>query len=240
MTALYLKKRFGKRVFTVHVQNPKINPARFDLVVAPEHDGLKGPNVVTTLGAVHHITADVLKKAGERGPAGGLERLKRPFVAVLLGGPTRHFRFDDEDMRRLEDKLRNMAAAHQVGLAVLPSRRTPPQVVDRFLSRFGSEQFVWDRTGENPYLCALSLASHVIVTGDSVSMITEASGTGRPVYVEYLTEHRPASRFRRFHQSFERAGITRSFEGRLDHWTYVPRNDSAAIAQIIRQRLECA
>jgi mitochondrial fission protein ELM1 len=124
-----------------------------------------------------------------------------------------------------------------VSLAILPSRRTPERVVDRFVQRFGSEQLVWNRSGENPYLCALATATHLIVTGDSVSMVTEAAGTGRPVYVEYLTERRRARRFRKFHESLERAGVTRSFEGRLETWSYSPRNDSARVAEVIRERL---
>jgi mitochondrial fission protein ELM1 len=240
MAALYLKKRFGDRVFTVHVQHPKIDPSRFDLVVAPEHDGLRGPNVVTTIGAVHHITRDVLDRAAAGGPVAGLERLTRPIVAVLIGGPTRHYQRFDADLARLEDALAELVRSEHVNLAILPSRRTPQAVIDRMVHRFGQDQLVWNRQGANPYLCALALATHVIVTGDSVSMMTEASGTGRPVYVAYLTESRPARRFRLFHQSLERAGITRPFEGRLEHWSYMPRNDSVAVAAIIRERVEGA
>jgi uncharacterized protein len=237
MTSLFLKKRLGDRVFTVHVQNPRIAPERFDLVVAPEHDGLSGSNVISTMGSLHHITGEVLARARAVGPVGGLERLQAPFVAVLIGGPTRHYEYSEVDMQRLEDKLARVVNSHDVSLAILPSRRTPDRVIDRFVRRFGDQQLVWNRSGENPYLCALATASHVIVTGDSVSMITEAAGTGRPVYVEYLTERRRARRFRKFHESLERAGLTRAFEGQLETWSYSPRNESARVAEVIRERL---
>ncbi len=239
MTSLFLKKRLGNRIFTVHIQDPKISPDRFDLVVAPEHDDVRGPNVISTVGAIHHITEAVLARARAAGPVGGLEKLASPIVAVLIGGPTRHYEFSDSDMQRLEDKLASIVTSQGVSLAILPSRRTPQHVVDRFVGRFGSRQLVWNRGGDNPYMCALATASHVIVTGDSVSMVTEAAGTGRPVYIEYLTERRRARRFRKFHESFERAGVARPFEGRLENWTYPPRNDSAHVAQIIHERLGC-
>lgn len=238
MTSLYLKKQLGGRVYTIHIQNPRISPERFDLVVAPEHDGLTGHNVISTMGALHHITPEALSRARATGLVGGLERLRSPFVAVLIGGPTRHYSYVESDMQRLEDKLAGIVNSRGVSLAILPSRRTPQQVVDRFVRRFGDEHLVWNRSGENPYLCALATASHLVVTGDSVSMITEAAGTGRPVYVEYLTERRTARRFRKFHGALERAGISRSFEGRLESWTYQPRNDSARVAEIVRERLK--
>jgi mitochondrial fission protein ELM1 len=238
MTSLYLKKQLGDRVFTVHVQNPRISPERFDLVVAPEHDGLTGRNVISTMGALHHISPEVLARARANGPVGGLDRLRTPFVAVLIGGPTRHYAYVESDMQRLEDKLAGVAKSGGVSLAILPSRRTPQPVIERFIRRFGNEHLVWNRSGENPYLCTMAMASHLIVTGDSVSMITEAAGTGRPVYVEYLTERRPARRFRKFHDALQRAGISRSFEGRLESWTYEPRNDSALVAKVVRERLK--
>ncbi|OAI57858.1 hypothetical protein AYO47_07400 [Planctomyces sp. SCGC AG-212-M04] len=236
--SVILKKMYGRRIFTVHIQDPKLNPDHFDLLVVPEHDGLKGRNVISTLGAVHHITPQLLAQTAAAGVPPALARLRQPFVLVLLGGPTRHYAFDRADTSRLADKVEGMIAAEGVGVAVLPSRRTPEHAVQVFRDRFGESHYVWDRRDENPYLAALAFASHIVVTGDSVSMLTEAAGTGHPVFVEHLAERRPARRFRELHQSFEQAGISRPFDGRLAHWSYTPRNESAEVARLILERME--
>jgi mitochondrial fission protein ELM1 len=238
MTALYLKKKLGPRIYTVHIQDPKISSRYFDLLITPEHDGVKGDNVIATHGALHHVTPEVLHQAAEGGPRGGLENLGRPFVAVLIGGPTKNYPFSEGDLSRLEEKLERAAKDHSVGLAILPSRRTPDEVVARLQRRFGEQHFVWKKGTENPYLNALALATHVIVTCDSVSMITEATATGRPVYVDYSAERSPSKRLKRFYESFERAGAIRSFSGQLSSWSYSVRNDTAAVARIIRERME--
>lgn len=237
MTSLYLKKRLGDRIFTVQIQDPKINSSRFDLVVVPEHDGLTGPNVIASAGAVHHINDELLAEYGSKGLMGGLERIGPKFVLVLVGGPTKYYAYSDEDLSRFEEKLARLATQSGARLAILTSRRTPASILDRFRTKFGEEHFVWDPARENPYLTALALCSHIIVTGDSVSMISEASATGKPVFVEYLTEKRKARRFRRFHESFQQTGIVRPFEGRLAEWTYTIRNDTAGVAEMIRDRI---
>ncbi len=130
-----------------------------------------------------------------------------------------------------------MAVENDVRLAILKSRRTPVDVVRKIESAFANDHFVWDGNGTNPYFAALAKASWLVVTGDSVSMVTEASATGRPVFVHHLTEQRPAPRFRRFHEMFEAAGITRPFAGELAEWHYEPPNDTPIVAQLIRERM---
>src|SRR5690606_20111191 len=158
----------------------KINLGNFDLVVIPEHDGVRGSNVIQTPGAIHHINQKVLDQAAATGPVGGLEKLKRPFALVLIGGPKKYYNFQDSNMRHVESNLEQIARQNDIRLAILSSRRTPPQITHRLRQRFSKDHFVWDPQDENPYLSALALCSHIIVTCDSVSMISEASATGKP------------------------------------------------------------
>ena len=94
---------------------------------------------------------------------------------------------------------------------------------------------VWDGQGENPYLGFLALADAFVVTEDSVSMISEAASTGKPVYVAALEGG--GRRFRLFHHNFRAAGITRPFDGTLDFWQYDPPDDTARVAAEVRRRL---
>ena len=54
--SIALKKRLGKEIFTIHIQNPKVSFKHFDLIISPEHDNIKGDNVITTTGAIHYLT----------------------------------------------------------------------------------------------------------------------------------------------------------------------------------------
>ena len=94
---------------------------------------------------------------------------------------------------------------------------------------------VWDGSGENPYFAFLAFADAIVVTEDSVNMVTEAAGTGKPVYVQSLPGK--SRRLSRFHQLMHERGATRPFEGKLEFWTYPPINDTEVVASAIRRAL---
>lgn len=233
--ALTLKNQYGDQVFTVHIQDPATNPAPFDLVVVPKHDYTRGPNVYLSNGALHYVTPDRLAAAKADPIRDEILFDRRTVVTVLVGGPNNYYRFSNRDLEPFYHKLHQLG--RQSRMAILPSSRTPESVCKRLRSEFSSDHYVWDRSDSNPYFTALAVASHLVVTGDSVSMITEATATGRPVFVEYLTEKRRARRFRRFHAQFQQAGFVRPFEGVLADWTYQPPNDTSQVARIIQERI---
>ncbi len=159
--------------FTVQLQNPKVALTNFDVVVVPRHDGVAGPNVIETMGALHGITPEVLAQAAERFRV-RLAPLPRPLVAVLVGGTSRSYRVGPEEARVLAAGLRHVAAATGAGFAVTPSRRTPPETVAALSDALaGLPCAIWDGTGENPYHGYLALCDAVVVTCDSVNMVTE-------------------------------------------------------------------
>ena len=212
--------------FTVHIQDPGIPPRRFDLVVPPDHDGLAGGNVVATRGALHHVTQAGLSAAGDRWRA----RLGRPDAAVLLGGPSRTHRFTSRHVDALAEGLGRVTGR----VVLTPSRRTPPWVVAALRSRL-PEAWFWDGRGDNPYLAMLALAKHIVVTEDSVSMISEAASTGKPIHVAAMEGG--SRRFELFHARMRAEGVTRPFDGRLDTWSYEPVDDKERVAAEILRRL---
>jgi mitochondrial fission protein ELM1 len=231
-----IKRASGGRVFTVQLQDPGVSPAKFDLVVAPEHDGLAGPNIVATKGATHGVTRHALDAAAAKFRA-RLAPLKRPLVTVLLGGPNGRYRMDREAVSRLASGLRRVADEGGVGLAVTPSRRTGSDNVAALRAALaGTSCEFWDETGDNPYLGYLALADAIVVTSDSVNMVSEACATGKPVHVFYLPGG--SGKFRRFHASFEAAGFTRPFAGTLESWSYDPPRETERVAGLIRARLK--
>jgi mitochondrial fission protein ELM1 len=237
--ALEIKRRAGGTAFCVHIQHPRVDPARFDLVVAPAHDRLSGGNVRVTVGALHRVTRDLLADAATRfAPA--FAHLPRPLVAVLVGGANRVYRFNHSAAERLADGLAAMARDSGCGLLVTTSRRTGAANEALLRERLqGLPVEFWDGTGENPYFAYLALADALVVTGDSVNMVSEACFTGKPVYVFNLPGG-ARSKFGQFHKALAESGATRPFAGRLETWPCTALDERAPLADEIRHRLRNA
>jgi uncharacterized protein len=232
--ALAVKRASGGRVFWVQVQDPRFARREVDLMVAPAHDPAPGDNVLRTLGAIHRVSAAQLAE-GARRFATQFAPLPRPLVAVLLGGDNRAYRLTTTRLATLADQLAALARAGY-GIAVTPSRRTGAENERLLRERLaGSSAYIWDGTGDNPYFGLLGLADAVLVTGDSVSMVSEAAASGKPVHVIELEGG--SEKFARFHQAMREAGITRPFSGVIESWRYAPLDDTARAAAEIRRRL---
>ncbi|MGD1879487.1 MAG: mitochondrial fission ELM1 family protein [Kiloniellaceae bacterium] len=233
-----LRKQSGGRSFTVQIQTPAIDPAAIDLIVTPEHVRLRAANVLTTRGSLGQVTPQRLAEAAARfGPR--YAQLPEKRIGVLIGGDNKVFRLDSRTMTKLTDQLAALARAGW-GLMITPSRRTGERneaILRRGLAGLPAD--IWDgpgdTAGENPYFGILALADHLVVTGDSVNMVSEAASTGKPVHVVDLQGHAP--KFSRFHQALQEAGITRPFSGELEEWTYTPLAETQRAAEEIRRRL---
>ena len=131
-----------------------------------------------------------------------------------------------------------MAQTSGAGLMVTTSRRTDPTAIAAIRTALaGAPAVVWSGDGENPYFGYLGLAERIIVTGDSVNMVSEAAATGRPVQVIHLPITGRATKFERFHRAMEDAGATRKFEGALVDWEFNALNDTLSVAQRVREIL---
>jgi mitochondrial fission protein ELM1 len=232
--AAAIRSASGGRTRAVHIQDPKMDLHRFDLVIAPRHDGLRGDNVISSKAAIHPVTPQKLEEGARRwGPV--LAPLPRPLIAVLIGGPNGRHRLTPDIVTRLADNLVSLARKTGGALAVTPSRRTGAENEAVLRERLKDvPAFVWDGKGNNPYFGLLALADAIVVTEDSVSMTSEAVATGKPVYVAALAGK--SRRLRRFHQMLMADGITRPFDGSFATWTYTPPDDTARAAAEIRRR----
>jgi uncharacterized protein len=233
--ALALKRISTPPAYALNLQDPKVAAHVFDLVAAPLHDEMRGTNVIETFGSVHGVTPSRLAAAAERF-RDRLAPLPRPLIAALLGGTSRAFSFPPDLAASFGRQLAKLARDTGGSLLVTPSRRTPPASLKALSEAItGVPQFVWIGDGDNPYFAFLSLADAIIVTEDSTNMVTEATGTGKPVYVQSLKGQ--SRRLGLFHAMMRKRGATRPFEGRIESWSYPPINDTERVAGIVRQAL---
>jgi len=218
-----------------HIQDPRIDPGSFDLLIVPAHDPAKGPTVVNTLGSLNpHEPARLQEAAAALDP--GLHDLPRPRIAVNVGGSNKRYDFSEDAVAQFVTHLRNLAGTTGGSLLVATSRRTDARtrkaLADGLADLPGT---VWTGEGSNPYLGFLGMADAIVVTSDSVNMVSEACATGKPVMV--ATIEAETGRLAIFHEKLREAGMTRPFNGRLEVYNYEPLNETGRVGALLRDML---
>jgi uncharacterized protein len=229
--ALRIRRASGGHTLLAQIQDPRVRRSEFALIVAPEHDRLRGPRVIVTRGAVHRVTAARLE--AERGRFPTLAALPRPIIAVLIGGSNKAYRLTLQRLAAIADALAALLSENGGSLLLTPSRRTGERGTALLRARLGAlPGEIWDGSGDNPYFAYLALADALLVTADSVSMITEAAATGKPLHILDLDGGN--AKFARFHSAMRAAGVTRPFTGRIESWSYQVRDDTARAGAALR------
>jgi mitochondrial fission protein ELM1 len=215
------------RTFTVFLQDPRAWRSSADLIWVPEHDRLRGPNVLTTLTSPHSFSSDALTSA-RAAIDPRLAGLSRPRTAMVLGGDSGAHCFEQSDIAALAAIARDIVVSG-CGLMVTPSRRTPPALIEAIrVAVAGHNAFVWDGSGDNPYVQILANAEAIVVTGDSVNMVGEACATGAPVHVYEPSGGAP--KITRFIDGLVAAGAVRRWSGQLQDWSYARIDATREIA----------
>lgn len=178
-----IPRRAARDMVRVHIQPPP-NPKDFDLIVTLPHDAMSGANVMCVETALHGIRPGDLRAAEALGhPA--FAGLPRPWIGVLIGGSTPRRPFTVEDAAALGARLDALRRTQGGSLLITTSRRTPDAVTAALNHRYGHDRTVrlMEPRPPNPYLAILAMADRLVVTGDSISMVSEALSSGRPVEV---------------------------------------------------------
>ncbi len=240
--ARHIKGKNGGRTFLCQVMYPgETGIDDFDLVAVPRHDNMPArPNFLKITGAPHKITPELLAEAAEEWHD-RLTGLPGPRIAIIVGGSTKRRKFTPEMATELGRKARAMAEDAGGSLMITTSRRTGEEAAAALMGAVQgvpADVFRWGNTGGNPYFGYLALADAVIVTGDSVSMCSEACATQNPVYIYApgkLTTHKHGL----LHKSLFDGGYARPLGDTLEDWTHAPLNAATDIAAEIRQKLFC-
>lgn len=232
--ATRLLRERGTRV--VQVLDPRLDPSLWDIVVAPDHDGLHGANVITLCGSLHPVGAAWLADARAR--FSQFAALPSPCTVVLLGGPTSAVRFDRSAFEAMAAKLEHWLATEGGSLVVLGSRRTPAVMAELARSYWADTPgLCWfDETdGPNPYAGALAWADRFVVSPDSVNMVSEACATAAPVYV--AEPERASGRVRGYLDEMLRRGRIRAQGRHPEPYAPQPMRETPRVAALVQQRL---
>ena len=230
-----LLKRKNLKIFTIHIQDPKVSLKNFDAIVSPDHDNLKGDNIYTSKGAIHYITELEISKARQYLS----DKIKgEKIVSLILGGPNKYYSFNSDQITNIFNQIKSIFVSDGYKVIIIPSMRTPKETIDLAIKEMGSCGHVVDKVDKQAYLSAYALANYVIVTCDSTSMISEAATSGKPVFVAHMKAKRNNYRFKRFFELFKQLGITRDLGEKVETWTYNKHNEAQRIALEIKNKIK--
>ena len=232
--SILLKKK-NPKIFTIHIQDPKVSFKNFDAIIAPEHDNLSGDNVYSSKGAIHYITELEIKKSE---PYLTNKIKSQKLVSLILGGPNKYYSFNKDQLIEIFNEIRSNFISKGYKAIVIPSIRTPKMIIDLATKEFGMDGYVANSVDKQAYLSAFALATNIVVTCDSTSMISEAATSGKPIFVAHMKAKKNNYRFKKFFQLFKEMGITRDLGEQVESWTYNKLNEAARIATIINSKLK--
>ena len=234
--SIYLKNKFKNKIINIHIQDPKVSLSNFDFVVVPEHDKIKGENVLTSKGAIHYLTSDELNQ-NENYLKSKLDNKKKT-VSFIIGGPNKYYNYEEKIVAEIFLKIKNNFLKKNYQLIIIPSMRTPKNIIQKAMNYFDKDQIIIPNIDKKAYLSSLKLADHIVVTCDSTSMISEAAITGKPIYVAQMPSIKNNKRFKEFYNLFESLNITKNLENRVENWDYQRLNETERISRYIIDKIK--
>ena len=234
--SIHLKSIFNKKIFNIHIQDPKVDFKHFDLIVAPEHDAIEGDNVISTKGAIHYLTKEEISENKEYLNS-FIKKDNRKVWALVLGGPTKYYDYSTKNLKHIFSIFYKLLKKHVFQLVVIPSMRTPLSTIHYAKEFFGENHTVIMKVDKKAYLSALAISENIIVTCDSSSMVSEAALTGKPIYIANILPRKNDIRFQRFRNLFRELNITRNLGEDMETWKYQKLDETNRVAKIIKERI---
>ena len=233
--SIFLKRKYLNKIMNIHIQDPKVSVKNFDLIVAPEHDGLEGKNVLQSKGAIHYLRDYELEIN-----KGYLKQKvkKEKLVTLIVGGPNKYYDYNDGIINSIFEKIKKNFIEKGYQLIFIPSMRTPQNLIDKAKIFYDKNQIIITDVDKKAYLSSLKLADYIIVTCDSTSMISEAAITGKPIYVAQMPTKKKNKRFKKFFKLFKSMNIIKDLEDSVEEWSYEKLNETDRISGYIKEKLK--
>jgi mitochondrial fission protein ELM1 len=234
-----LRELAGPHCHTVQILDPRIDPSHWDTVISPLHDQLSGPNVLCPLGSLNTIDDTWLSDGRESCPT--FSDLPQPRIGVLVGGPRSGIAFGPDYIESLTQSLLQQYQRDGGSLLVLASRRTPVAMIDALrhaLKHIPGLIWASHDDGPNPYPGVLGWADRLVVTPDSVNMLSEACAVGCPVQTHVIALL--PDKIRRFHQALRSTHRLTDLGDRSAPMPHEPLRETALMARLLRERIDAA
>lgn len=254
--ALNIKKRNNNRTFIINILNPNLPFNKFDLILLPRHDNvspklLNYGNIIETNGSINRINSIRIKEESEKW-SGFFENYNKPLISLIVGGDTKNYKFNPREFGEMISNLSNITNRLNGTLLITTSRRTSNECLMQLRQKIDCDYYLYDWKWENdpknllrnnlgnPYYAFLGLSDFLIVTGDSMSMISEACSTGKPTYV-YMPKDSLGKKHLRFCQDMLKDNYIKEFNKNtteLKEYKYTPLDELNRVVNLIYKKIE--
>ena len=232
--SIFIKKNSKKKVFNIHIQDPKVSLDNFDVVVVPQHDSLIGNNVISTKGAIHYLNTQEINE--NKNYLSNKIKSEKEIIALILGGPNNYYKYTKRNIENIFLKINENFIKNNFQLIVIPSIRTPKDIIKFANEYYGKDHLVINEVDKRAYLSALGLSKFIVVTCDSSSMISETAITGKPIYVAGIPASKDDYRFRKFISLFKELNIIRVLDSKIENWEYENLDETNRVAKEIKNK----
>ena len=222
--SLFIKKNFKHPIKNIHIQDPKIPYKYFDLLLIPEHDNIVGKNIINTKGALSFIDNNKIKRIDLPIPE-NIKSKKKTIILALIGGDNKRYKPNNTNYYNLGLDIIKACQRVNGKLIISTSRRTPviaAKILHSMLKKYNVDYYFWSGIGYNPYPSMIRLANFIIVTSDSVNMISETASLDTPLFVAYLNKEK--GKISNFLENLEDLMVTKKFHGELFPYNKVKLN----------------
>lgn len=242
--ALHLKKLSKNQSKIIQIMNPNFDFSKFDFVILPKHDGIsqtKFPNLITTVGALTRVDEKRIEDDLKKFPQ--LQKINKTKIALLVGGASKKTDFSESDAKDLAQISSNITKNMNAILLVLTSRRTGEKLTKTITDNLNCdyEIFDWSKLEQNnPYLAILASSDFFIVTGDSVSMISECASTKKPLYI-FDQKKISTTKHQNFHQNLFSENCAKKISANINLLeNFIPKKleETKRVASIIKSKLK--
>ena len=218
-----LKKLYGDKIINIHLQKPNFYSEYFDILVTPEHDDFyRKKNVIKIVGSLSPFNEMEIKKNYPL-----IEKkfkyFKSPNVLVLLGGKSKRYTPTNTDYSRLLIDIKNAAKQIAANVIICQSRRTPNNILylaEQIFADFKNHFYISKNDEPNVYPSIIKLCNYVIVTNDSVNMISEIASTNKNLFLGYLNKEK--SKLKSFHQKLLTSNSMKIFKKSFYSFRKIP------------------
>ncbi len=254
--ALNIKKRSHGRTFVINIMNPDLPYDNFDVLLFPIHDNtpqkfLKKGNIIETNGSLTRVNLAKIEEEKEKWNE-SFKDYKRPLITLIFGGDTKNRKFNGVECGVMVSNLANIVNRVSGSLLITTSRRTSSECTSQIRRKSNCDHYIYDWRWENdqknlmkselgnPYFALLGLSDFLIVTGDSMSMVSEACSTGKPTYV-YMPKEALSAKHLRFCNEMIKQGYIKEFDKNTDYiqkYNYMPLNELDRVVNLILKKME--
>jgi len=241
---LWIKKQSKNYSKFVQIMWPGYPYKNIDLIFTPKHDKIiNKKNVINIFTSPNIIDNNLLEKSNLKWK-NKLQNLSSPKIAVLIGGNTKKHKLKPNHITNLMSSIKSIIGNKKGSLLITTSRRTSLEClkkIEQEIKNFPIKSILWGpyKKSENPYFGFLSYSDLIIVTGDSISLCSEASATGKPVLI-FAPDDITITKHRNFHNLLIKNNIAMDINkfniNKIKNFNYKPINEASNIAKIITEK----